>query len=401
MTSSTARSAELRDRLRLVGIGGSNKIMAGELSRLVRRAYDDVRVPIPLKEGPGAVSYPFDVRLASTAVRYHRTSARVLWERYRSAAQRLEPLYDELRRAIEADERRWTWDGASISVRAFGVDAFPAGQRQVVGTIKNAIVDAAAAFGERLRVEPTRPDLTIDVRWVDDQLSIALDMAGMPMHHRGYRHAKGEAPLREDLAAFVVMLTRHDSRSEIVVDPMAGSATIGIEAACLGQGKGVWCSGRAPACLTWPSLAATNNGKSSAIFADTKPAVFLNELDPTLAAMAARNVETAGVGSLVNVRQGDFRTLTREQLDEFAVSRGMDPKKGVIICNPPYGQRLGSGDMRPLYADLGAWARTLKGYRAGFLVANRDFEAAFGLHPRVRKPVSNGPLDAVFYLYDL
>jgi putative N6-adenine-specific DNA methylase len=222
------------------------------------------------------------------------------------------------------------------------------------------------------------------------------------MHHRGYRHAKGEAPLREDLAAFVVMLSRHDSRSEILVDPMAGSATIGIEAACLGQGRGVWASGRIPACLSWPAFVDSVPKRAKPIFGDTEPAVFVNEVDLELCEVARRNAETAGVASALHVRHGDFREITRKQLDAFARSRGLSEGRGVIVCNPPYGQRIGrTQDVEALYSDLGRWARSLRGYRAAMLVANPGFEAAFGLRPRVKKPVRNGPLDAIFYLYDL
>ncbi|HSH68414.1 MAG TPA: hypothetical protein VK997_00755, partial [Deferrisomatales bacterium] len=91
------------DQLRLIGVPGTNKVMAGELSRLSQRAFADLRLPEPKKDGLGALAYPFDPRLAGLAVRYHRTSTRVLWGLYRSAAQRLEPLYQELADAVAVE----------------------------------------------------------------------------------------------------------------------------------------------------------------------------------------------------------------------------------------------------------------------------------------------------------
>jgi 23S rRNA G2445 N2-methylase RlmL len=392
-----------RDSLRLVGIGGSNKVMAGELSRLIRRAYDDVRVPIPRKEGPGALSYPFDDRLALTAVRYHRTSARVLWELYRCSATRLEPLYDQLRGAVASDDRDCFSDGATVSVMAFSVAEFAAGERQLVGTVKNAIVDGAASRGAVVAVDPEHADLQVDVRIVGGEVSVALDLAGMPMHRRGYRHKSGVAPLREDVAALLVMLARHDSRREVLVDPMAGSGTIGIEAAGLGQGRYNWCSGRSPACERWPRFRDVKTSRSQqAVFSDTQPQIIMNEADPEAYAVAERNVETAGVRPCVDLVQGDFRDLGWSRVAKLAEAKGRDPSSGLVLCNPPYGHRLSDPrTTEKLYRELAQWLGQFRGWRAGFLVAHEGFEDALGVRARIKKPVSNGPLNAMFYLYDV
>ncbi len=390
------------NRLRLIGVGGANKVMAGELSRLVRRAFDDIRVPVPGKEGPGAVSYPFDPRMALLAARHHRTSARVLWELYRCPAERLEPLFAQLRQAIVDDSRSWYWDGASISVAAYSVRDFAAGERQVVGTVKNAVLEAAAARGATLTVDPQNPDLPVDVRLVGSEVSVALDLAGMPMHRRGYRHQSGIAPLREDLAAMIVMLARHDSRTEVLVDPMAGSGTIGIEAVGLGQGRGVWCSGRRPRLETWPEFVALAKVKSKAIFGDTSPFVIANEGDPESAEVMRRNVETAGCSPHISIRQGDFRDLGWSSVAAACDERGLSSARGLILANPPYGHRLeDESKVEALYRDLSEWCAGFSGWRAGFVVAHPRFEALMRGRPRITKPIRNGPLDAMFYLYDL
>ena len=165
------------DRLRLVGVAGTNKVMEGELSRLVRRAFSDVRLPKPAREGLGALAYPFDRRVAWVAAHYHRTSARVLWDLYRSEARRLEPLYADLVEAVAADTRPWAQGRATISVEAYNVGDFAAGERQIVGTVKNALVDGSARRGLELAVDPEAADLPVSVRLFEGRVIVSLDLA--------------------------------------------------------------------------------------------------------------------------------------------------------------------------------------------------------------------------------
>jgi 23S rRNA G2445 N2-methylase RlmL len=386
--------------LRLVGTFGSNKVMAGELSRLVRRARDDVRMPVPERLGAGSVAYPFDRRIAQVAVRYHRTSARVLWQVMSSQATRLEPLYADLLTAMVSERPNWFWDGATITVRAFGVQDFAAGERQVVGVVKNAIVDGAAKQGIAISVDPERPDISIDVRLLEGNLLVSIDLAGTPMHQRGYRQAAGEAPLREDLAAMMLMLARYDARSDVLIDPMAGAGTLVIEAAAMASARGVWCSGRTPACSRLPEFAHDWPRTAPPLFADTQPKLIYNDIDPQALGMARANADTAGVLGQIELITGDFRRLTRQRVE---ASFGVDgaATTGLILSNPPYGHRLGDVDTLPAdYRALGSWCGAFKGYRAGFLVEHPDFEAAFGRRPVLKKPLPNGPLKSVFYLYE-
>ena len=388
-------------RLRLVGSYGSNKIMAGELSRLVRRARDDVRVPVPERRGPGSVAYPFDRRLADVAVRYHRTSARVLWQVMSSTATRLEPLYEDLMQAMRAPAHAWLWDGATVSVRAFGVQEFEAGERQVVGVVKNAIIDGARKQSLQVSVDAERPDVWIDVRMLEGELFVSIDLAGRPMHKRGYRKQAGPAPVREDVAAIMLMLARYDARADVLVDPMGGAGTIAIEAACMASGRGVWCSGLAPACFRLPAFVHDWPEQAPPLFADTKPRVVYGDVDPEAEQSARHNARTAGVDDQLCFTQGDFRGLTQQYLQQI-LQESTGSRRGLILSNPPYGHRLGdTSELRSLYRDLGRWCRGFSGFRAGFLVDNPDFESAFGLRPALRKPLYNGALPAVFYLYEL
>jgi 23S rRNA G2445 N2-methylase RlmL len=391
------------DYLRLIGSFGSGNVMAGELSRLVRRAYNDVRVVPPKKDGTASIYYPFNPKLAAVAVRYHRTSSRVLWELFHSAAVRLEPLYAELLALVAADRRDWLWDGARISVATHFVEDFAAGERQLVGTVKNAVIDGAAQRGFALSVDAEHPDIVVDVRLREGTVVVSLDLAGRPMHQRGYRTRAGEAPLREDLAALLVMLCRHDARSEALIDPLAGSGTIAIEAACMASGRYNWCAGRAPLAARLPALKALLEEPTPPLFTGTEPLIAMNELDPEVAKLAHTNTQTAGVENSVVRRVGDFRTWSRAEVTEALVQRGLRADAGgVILSNPPYGHRLGEqGELDQLYADLGRWCRQFRGFRAAFITANPSFPEAFGGRARIVKPLRNGQIKATFYGFDL
>lgn len=408
------------DFLHLVGLGGSNKVMAGELSRLARRALDGERSREllsrpPLKSGPGGLLYPFAPDLAKVAVNYHRSSARVLWDLYSSEATRLEPLFEGLLGLVAEDEREWMTEGLSFSVLPFRTRSVEAGERQVVGVVKNALIEGASRRGIALRLDPDRPDLTFHVRGSEDRdgkgyITISIDLAGRPMHQRGYRTMAGEAPLREDLAANLVMLSRFDGRRDVFIDPLAGSGTLVIEAALMASGKPIWMSGRSPDAARMPYLLEPSTRFSGPLFADTSPRVFAAEIDDETYGALDRSLSTSGVGAQATTYLGAF-----QDWDLASQLRGQE--HGLILTNPPYGARLGAStrQLRELYQDLGKWCRQFRGFRAGFIVGEpeadqekregpsvvRLFQENFGGEPRVKKPISNGPLRAQFLFYEL
>lgn len=413
------------NHLHVVGLGGSNKVMAGELSRLVRRALSAessrrFAEREPEKVTTGGLLYPFDPEVARVLVYYHRTSARALWAIYGSTASRLEALYDDLMDQVAADERGWLRDGLRISVLAFGTSSVRAGERQVVGVVKNALIDGASKRGIDLEVDAERPDVIVHARAItrkdETLLAVSIDLAGRPMHQRGYRLVSGPAPLREDLAAQVVMLARFDPRTETLIDPMAGSGTVVIEAALMAAGKPVWASGRAPHALGRLPFSKDWTTSVPPLFADTQPRVYAAEIDPDTYAVMDRALSTAGTSAQTVTFLGDFRS---PEFEELSSQRRADDRRTLIVCNPPYGGRLGlpRPELRRLYRDLATFCRRLAPCRAAFLVGDPDsadseapahrsantialFLEAFEQAPRVKKPMKNGPMNALFLLYE-
>jgi len=385
------------DELRIIGSTQTNVVMAAELTRVARRALG-ARVPTPRKEGLGQLVYPFDRELAWAAVTYLRTPTRVLWDVYRSRATRLEPLYDELVADIAADTRPLLRDREGLSIEARRVEAFAAGERQIVGTVKNALVDAWARRGVRLHVDPHDPAL----RWVarlDDrgELVVSIDLGGGSLSQRGWRRDSGEAPLREHLAAVLLMLCRFDPRTDILVDPMCGSGTIPIEAVH---------AARALPRAT-PALATLGITRPAPpLYPDAAPLVIGCDIDLAVLAAARDNARAAAVTEQVIWQRADVRVLRPRVIADIARERGhaSPDAPGLLLANPPYGERLDQDDLLELYTALAVTCREFRGWRAGFLVGNALLEQAFLRvvgQPRIKKPLANANLRAYFYLYDL
>jgi putative N6-adenine-specific DNA methylase len=383
------------DELRIIGSTQTNVVMAAELIRIAQRAVKQ-RPPEPRKEGLGQLVYPFNADLAWAAVTYLRTPTRVVWDVYRSKATRLEPLYEELCADIRGDTRALWRDGDGISVEARRVEDFAAGERQIVGTVKNALVDTMARRGLRLHVDPQRP-ATQWIARLDDQgeLVVSIDLGGGSLSQRGWRREIGDAPLREHLAAVLLMLARFDPRKDILVDPMCGSGTIPIEAVHLARATP----------RPTPALRALGLGREAQpLYADADPVVVGCDIDLDVLAAARDNARAAKVEKQVTWQRTDITRLEPQMIDDIVRERGREPAPGLILCNPPYGERLEERDLFVLYEAMAETCRRFKGWRAGFLVGNHLLEQAFmaaGMRARIKKPLANANLRAYFYLYEL
>ena len=392
------------DELRIIGSTQTNVVMEAELIRVAQRAVKQ-RPPKPRKEGLGQLVFPFDRDLAWAAVTYMRTPTRVVWDLYRSRATRLEALYDDLVADISEDQRTLWRDGDGISVEARRVDEFAAGERQVVGTVKNALIDTLARRGTRLHVDPERPA----TRWVarmDDngEVVVSIDLGGGSLSQRGWRQETGEAPLREHLAAVLLMLARFDSRKDVLVDPMCGSGTIPIEAVHLARATPRPTPALAALGIRHVSPDATSL-ETPPLYADAAPLVIGCDIDLDVLAAARDNARAARVAEQITWQRADVATLTPSIIGDIAQERGRErPETGLILSNPPYGERLAEQDLRILYTALAHTCVKFRGWRAAFIVGNPLLEETF-FHilgrPRIKKPLANANLRAYFYLYEL
>jgi 23S rRNA G2445 N2-methylase RlmL len=142
------------------------------------------------------------------------------------------------------------------------------------------------------------------------------------------------------------------------------------------------------------------------LFADASPVIVGNDHDLEVLVAAKGNASRAGVTGRVTWRRGDLASLSAEAIAPIAEEQGRAPGPGLILANPPYGERMDDADLRLLYGELGDTCRRFPGWRAGFLVASPDgtsdaFERWFGGRPTVKKPLSNANLRGNFLLYEL
>ena len=182
---------------------------------------------------------------------------------------------------------------------------------------------------------------------------ISIDLGGGSLSQRGWRREAGTAPLREHLAAVLLMLARFDSRKDALVDPMCGAGTIPIEAFHLS---------RATPRKT-PTLAALGLGQPAApLYADASPLLVGCDFDLEVLAAARDNARAAGCADAITWQRVDVAGLHPDLIAQIARERGREPTTGVLLSNPPYGERLDEGELEELY---GAIAATVAASRAG------------------------------------
>lgn len=225
--------------------------------------------------------------------------------------------------------------------------------------VKNAIADAMRKPGPR-RVRRAPTEQTVRVRLDGDKAVLSIDVGGGLLHKRGWRTDTGKAPIRETLAASLLVLAGW-TPDEPLLDPFCGAGTFPIEAALLASGRSPFV-GRMLPCVRWPALSEWRPPKGPR----QAPAVSITGSDHSGHAIerSRENARRAGVSVPFN------------KVDIAHIESPSEP--GLVICNPPYGARLGKDDgaVRGVYKALGRAMRgPLAGWRALFLAPNARLAA--------------------------
>jgi 23S rRNA (guanine2445-N2)-methyltransferase / 23S rRNA (guanine2069-N7)-methyltransferase len=267
--------------------------------------------------------------------------------------------------------------------------------------VKDAIVDVIRdATGRRPRVDLQSPDVRVNVHLERDRASVAIDLAGESLHRRGYRLAGGPAPIKENLAAGLLMRAGWPdiaARGGAFLDPMCGSGTIAIEAALMaadvapGIGRTAWGFRRWPKHddALWQRLLTEANERRARGIERLGRIVASDRSEAALEAARA-NVERAGLAGKIE--------LARCELAEVESPAPF----GLILTNPPYGERIGDGDPAALFATFGEVLRArFDGWRASILAPDESLGFRTGLRIAKKNVARNGPIDVVLLTFDV
>lgn len=258
-----------------------------------------------------------------------------------------------------------------------------------------AIVKKAAArnLGEKYGVNwlPEDGELyQLQFAIMNDQAELYLDTSGAGLHKRGYRAQGNAAPLRETLAAGLVTLTHYRGR-DFIWDPFCGSGTIPIEAAyiALNRAPGLM-RGFAAEKFPWAGPELWRQVRTEAMDKEFRGQyrILGSDNDPKCISLAMSNARKAGVGKVIEFKDGD------------ATKMDLPAQEGVLIANPPYGQRmLEQKSAQKLYEALGRHLRYADGWKKYIISSEPEFEHYFGRRADKKRKLYNGMIKCDYYMY--
>jgi len=357
---------------------GLEALLAAELAAL------GAHEPRPV---PGGVAFAGDWASCYRANLGSRIASRILWRVAQFPYRNEDDLYAAAR-AIDWPERFSVRCKIRVNVTA---QRSPLQSLEFAALkVKDAVCDCFRdRLGSRPDVDRAAPDVRIHVFLEQAGGALYLDTSGEPLFKRGWRRGRAEAPLRENLAAGIVMLSGWRPE-EPLLDPMCGGGTLLAEAAAMARD-------RAPGMnrsFGFEKLKVFDSSEWERIKKDSKnsqnsrsPRLFGSDSDPRALNEARRNLAEAGVERWVKLECADV------------LERPAPAAAGVLIANPPYGERIGAKDeLAAFYPRLGdALKRNFAGWRAYFFTADRRLEKLIRLQASKRTPLYNGALECRLY----
>ena len=258
-----------------------------------------------------------------------------------------------------------------------------------------AIVKKAASkrLGEQYGVSwlpETGAKYQLQFSIMNDRARLYLDATGPGLHKRGYRAVGNDAPLRETLAAAMVILTRYRGR-EFLWDPFCGSGTIPIEAALIAKNRAPGLGRKfAAEDFAWSDAKIWADARQEAKDREFhgKYQILGSDNDPKCVSLSMANARKAGVADVITFRDGD------------ATKMDLPAQSGILICNPPYGQRmLEQQSAQRLYAALGRHLKYADGWKKYIITSEPEFEHYFGKRCDKKRKLYNGMIKCDYYMY--
>lgn len=336
-----------------------------------------------VEPGNRMVSFVGDLAVLYRANICCRTALRILKPIYKFYAQDADELYNAV--------KDFAWDSYINPSQTFSIDATVFSEkfrhsRFVTYRVKDAIADYfTEKYGKRPSIRLNNADFMFDVHISDNEVILSLDSSGESLHKRGYRVAQTEAPINEVLAAGIIMLAGWHGETDFV-DPMCGSGTFLIEAALIAANinPGIFRSNFA--FERWPDFdhelfeEIYNDDSHERPFTNK---IYGSDISPKAIDIASRNIKSASVGKYI-----ELKAQPLQNIEEVA------HEGGILVTNPPYGERIAVEDMEGLYRTLGEkLKRVFKGYKAWVIGYNTELLDSIGLKPSLKFPLYNGALE--------
>ncbi|MCD8390568.1 MAG: class I SAM-dependent RNA methyltransferase [Firmicutes bacterium] len=357
---------------------GLEAFCAREVKRL---GYDDV------KTEDGRVTFKGDMTAVARANMQIRTGERVFIKAGEFEALSFEELFDK---TAALDWEGFIPKGAAFPVKGHTLKSRLASERDCQAIIKKAVAKRLQSVYNLSWMPEDGAVYQIQFSLLKDRVTLLIDTSGEPLHKRGYRRTANAAPLRETIAAAMVMMSYWKYEYPLC-DPFCGSGTIPIEAVLFKENiaPGINRS------FAYEKFFQTDSSVKTAALEEAKSlirdiplTIFASDKDRAAVDIAKTNAKNAGVDRYVNPRIADAADFMSAE------------SYGCIICNPPYGERLGEKeDCYRLYSKIGKMFSRLDEWSLYALAADEDFERHFGKRADKRRKIYNGMIKCNIYQY--
>jgi putative N6-adenine-specific DNA methylase len=358
---------------------GLEAVVADELKAL---GYVDLTID------NGRVNFSADLSAICRANLWLRTADRVRLKVGEFRATTFDDLFEQTKALpwadIIPDGAAFPVDGKSVQSTLFSISDSQA-------IVKKAVVESLKKRYKTEWFKEEGPLYRIEVSILKDIATLTIDTSGAGLHKRGYREAGSEAPLRETLAAAMILIARWQPHI-VLIDPFCGSGTIPIEAAMIGQNIAPGMN-RNFASEQWPLIPkelwheARRETHDKADY-DRELDLSGTDISDKSIKIARRNAAEAGVEEAIHFQVRPFSELSSKK------------KYGKVICNPPYGERLGSlKDVERLYSGMRKTLKNLDTWSYYILTASENFESLFGKKASKRRKLYHGNIKVHYYQY--
>lgn len=299
--------------------------------------------------------------------------------------------FEDMFQSVKALEwEKWIGPDDAFPVKGHSIRSQLRSIPDLQSIVKKAVVDRLSAEYGVTWFSEEGSLLQIEFFLLNDRAQLLIDTSGAPLYKRGYRKETGEAPIRETLAAALCRIAR--PREDVLLwDPFCGSGTIPIEAAMMMRNiaPGSFRSFAAENFLDLPeSIWKQAREEAADLRKDTKFEAFASDIDPEMVNIAKINAESAGVADLIRF------------FPKNALGIETHGRRGTIVCNPPYGERMDTYDkVFDLYSAMGAHWKRLDRWQIYVITSDENFQNHYGRRADNVRKLYNGMLKCFYYQF--